>query len=134
MNQIDVVIRFSYQGETYSPRARLDLDRLMRDHGGLPNPYLTLAQASGIDTYSYLYEVMESYPLEFSNATGIAGQCLSEGHFDAAAFEQLWHEQQQQRALAEIARKHLGIDDLEQQPGLGQALWAAYRLGQGKTN
>lgn len=130
MNRIDASIEFSYQGETYHPKLSIHLDDLMQNHHGLPDLHRYLANQSGIDTYSYLYEVMESHPIVYSNATGLAQQCLVDGQFDLACFEQLWHAQQQTEALSTIAHTHMGVDNLSQHPKLHQALLEAYRLGQ----
>jgi hypothetical protein len=130
VNQIDAGVEFSYQGETYNPKATIDLDGLMQSHGRLPDLHRFLAQQYGIDTYSYLYEVMESHPIEYANASGLALQCLHDGLFDLAAFEQLWHENRDIEVLTQIAHQHLGLDDLQQEPKIKTALLAAYRLGQ----
>lgn len=128
-NQIDAAIKFSYQGETHSPRSTIDLDNMMEGKGQLSDLYTHIAKENNIDTYSYLYEVMESYEIEYSNAQGLAQQCLEGDQFDFARFEQLWHEAREVRALAGIARKQLGIDDLDKEAKIKQALLDAYHLG-----
>ena len=128
-NRIDASIEFSFQGKGYSPTATIDLDIIMAKSGSLPDLHRTLALQHKIDTYSYLYEAMESYDIHYSNPTGLAEQCLHNGQFDLAAFEQLWREEHETRALADIAQNHLGITDLAAEPKIKQALLEAYRLG-----
>ena len=132
-NSITVGLAFSYQGKSYSPSATIDLDALMEQGTHLPDLHGLLASRNNIDTYSYLYEVMESHDIEFSNITGLAGQCLRDGHFDTDKFARLWHEQRELEVLDTIAKEQLGIDSLEQRPDLKAALIAAFRAGKNKT-
>lgn len=128
-NTITVSVQFDFKGESYQPTATIDLDQLMAQYGKLPDFHQWLGTVNGIDPYSYQYEVLESCELEFSEPSGIASAFLHEGRFDARGFQQQWFEQQQLRALQEIARRHLKVEDLEQQPQLKAALLEAYRLG-----
>lgn len=128
-NCIDASIEFSFKGESYSPTATIDLDVMMEKSGKLPDLHRTLALQHNIDTYSYLYEVMESHEIHYANATGLAVQCLFDGRFDLQAFETLWRESHEAAGLADIASKQLGIEDLNNEPKIKQALLAAYRLG-----
>lgn len=134
MNRIDAVIEFSYQGQTYKAMASIDLDGLMQNHAQLPDLYQYLAQHNGIDTYSYLYEVMEAHPIEYTNATGLAQLCLHNGQFDLADFQLRWQQEQELNILAQIAYSHLGIEDLEQNPELKAALLEAYSMGKETVN
>ncbi|MDH5360862.1 MAG: hypothetical protein OEX03_09875 [Gammaproteobacteria bacterium] len=128
-NRIDASIEFSFQGKSYSPTATIDLDIMMEKSGTLPDLHRTLAIQHNIDTYSYLYEAMESYDIHYSNPTGLADQCIQNGQFDLACFEQLWREDRETRALANIAQNQLGINELAAEPKIKQALLEAYRLG-----
>ena len=128
-NSIEVSVAFSYRGVNYTPSAIVDLDEVMTHSGSLDDFHPTLAKLNGIDTYSYLYEVMESYALVFSNPTGLAMRCVHDGHFDIHAFEVLWQDEHELPVLNEIARKHLKITDLHEQEDVKQALLAAYRAG-----
>lgn len=133
-NRIDASIEFSFKGESYSPTATIDLDVMMEKSGQLPNLHRTLALQHNIDTYSYLYEVMESHEIQYSNAIGLAAQCLQDGRFDLPAFEKLWQEKREVTALADIAREQLGIEDLDCEPKIKQALLQAYRLGKAASH
>ncbi len=128
-NSITARVEFSYKGESYAPATVIDLDRCLDANGHLPDLHQMIARANGIDTYSYLYEVMESHEILFEDATGIAAECLHDGDFDAAGFEQRWQEQHHLEILAPIARRHLNIDNLEQHPDLKAALLETYLAG-----
>ena len=125
-NSVDVRIAFSYKGEDYAPAMSVDLDAIMEVSGGLPDFYTGLARENKIDTYSYLYEVMESSVLIFENPTGIAKMCVDDGRFDMQQFEILWRERNISAQLQVIIEKH-GLDE---SPLLMAALRDAYQLGQ----
>lgn len=128
-NTIDACIEFSFKGETYTPFATIDLDSLLEQGGSLPSIHALLAERNGIDTYSYLYEVMQEEEISFSNAQGLAADFLADGHFDAQAFADRWQENQIIDRLQALATRTLGIDCLEQHPQIREALLQAYRLG-----
>jgi hypothetical protein len=126
---IDARIPFSFKGESHAPGMAIDLGELLAGADTLPDFYSLIANHNGIDTYSYLYEVMESHEIEFQNPQGLAQACFSDGHFDGQQFERLWAEQQELSVIKEIARRHLGLEDLEKEPKLKEALLAAYKAG-----
>ncbi len=128
-NQIDAYIEFSYQGKTYRPSARIDLDRLMESAGHEHNIHLQLAQLNGIDSYSYLYEVMESCPISFSNPSGFAADFLSDSGFDFTGFEAHWREARDFSTLDDIMERHLKGHECARHPGLKTALRDAFRAG-----
>lgn len=129
-NTIDAHLEFSFKGEHYSLSTTLNLDALPLDEDTLPDFHHLLAQANGIDTYSYMYEVLESCDLAFSNASGLAAECLHDGVFDVACFQARRRAQRDAAILAPIAKRLLHIDDLDSQPALKQALLEAYHAGQ----
>lgn len=131
-NSIDVHIEFSFKGETYSPFATIDLDEALGHHGALPPIHALLAEKNGIDTYSYLYEVMEQAEIVFDNARGLATEFLINGEFDAEAFAARGEENRIIGRLQTIATREMGIDDLDQHQPLKKALFQAYRLGEGE--
>lgn len=128
-NTITASIVCSFQGKTHSPALTIDLDAVMQAHGYVPDLHASIAVDNGIDTYSYLYEVMEAQEIEYSQPTGLAAACYAAGQFDAEAFAHLWHRQQALSVLGPIAKRHLDIDDLEQHPALQAALTAAFEAG-----
>ncbi|PUE03848.1 MAG: hypothetical protein C3L25_00205 [Candidatus Sedimenticola endophacoides] len=128
-NSIQAKVVFSYRGEDYSPTMTLDLDAIMSLHGTLPDLYASLARSNGIDTYSYLYEVMEATELCFENPRGVAAECFADGVFDIPCFERAWHAWRALDALRMVAGEELGVADLEGEPALKRALLRAYDLG-----
>ena len=127
-NTIRVGLEFSFRGETYSPSAVIDLDPI-DGSAGAPNWHAILAAANGIDTYSYAYEVMEASALAFSEPTGLAVKYFADGHFDFDGFIRARGNDQTLRELQDIAKTALGIDNLDEEPAIKQALLQAYDLG-----
>jgi hypothetical protein len=130
-NSIEAGVEFSYQGEHYLYTTVLDLEHLLRQHETLPSIHVTLARQHGVDTYSYLYEVMQEEEIVFSNPQGLAADYVINGEFDLAALEANWQTAKAGLLLQPIAAQQLGISDLEQHPALKNALIAAYQLGRG---
>lgn len=129
-NSIVVSVRFSFKGENFDLSAPLDLDAMLTRGEQAVDLHHLLARHNDVDTYSYLYEVMEATPLTFSAATGFANTFVTDGEFDLAAFTRHWQEQQILATLARIAREEMGVDDLASAAPLRSALLAAYLAGQ----
>lgn len=127
-NSIDAHVEFSFKGESYAPYATIALDELLEHHGAIPPLHAILAEKNGIDTYSYLYEVMEQAEIFFDNARGLAADFLIDGRFDTEAFVAQWHENQVLGLLQAIALRE-GFKDLEHHPALKNALLQAYLAG-----
>lgn len=125
-NTIRARVTLSFKGETHNLDAVIDLDSYPEE---APNFHLLLAQAAGIDTYSYLYEVLESHDIEFSDATGLAAQCCHDGCFDWAKFALKRGEDGDWRVVRHIAEPLLPSHALDDDPALKAALLAAYRAG-----
>ena len=98
------------------------------EHEFLPF-HAILAKEHGIDTYSYLYEVMQETEIEFQNTQGIAAVYCHDGMFDFHGFAVNWKEHKILALLQPIATRELGIADLDQHQGLKNALVQAYNLG-----
>ena len=128
-NRIDASVIFSYQGKEYEPSATVDLDNVMEAMGSFSGIHRMLAKQNNIDTYSYLYEVMEAYEIHYSNPQGIANRCLENGRFDISKFQKLWHEEKVLGLLGSIAMKYLDIEDLEEHADLKAAMIASYDAG-----
>lgn len=128
-NNITARVEFSFKGEDYSYTASVDLDQLLLQHGSLPSFHVILAKLHNVDTYSYLYEVMEATDIEFSNPAGRAADYLIDGEFDPSALAADWHTARVGALLQPIAARELGISDLNEHPELKRALMAAYSLG-----
>ncbi len=128
-NSIDATVTFSFKGETYTPSTTIDLDALMREHGSLPRLHHILAMTNKIDTYSYLYEVMEQSPIRFVNAQGPVADFVDNELLDIEAFQEYWRQSQVIGMLQSIASRELNIDDLENHPELKNAMIGAYDCG-----
>lgn len=128
-NSIDAHIEFSFKGETHTLTSTLNLDEVLEKYFSLPSLHLVLAVEHGIDTYSYLYEVMQEEEIRFDNAQGLAAEFLNDGVFDLEGFIARRGEGHLIDSLHAIALREMGIEDLDQHPQLKNALIQAYRLG-----
>ncbi len=128
-NSIDAAVDFSYQGVDYHYAIGLDLDKLFRMHDEMPSIHVMLARAHSVDTYSYLYEVMQEEEIAYSNPQGFALDYLLDGEFDQAALAANWQNAKAAALVQPIAARELGIPDLELHPDIKRALIAAYNLG-----
>jgi len=122
-------LTFSFKGETYELDSVIDLDRCCGESDETPDFHQLLAKAAGIDPYSYLYEVLDSHEIEFSDATGMAARSCRDGRFDWAQFEQHRRAEQDWPAVKAIAERVLPTRDWEAAPDLKAALLAVYRAG-----
>ncbi len=126
-NTITARVAFSFQAASYELESSIDLDRCLGEEA--PNFHLLLARASGIDPYSYLYEVLESHEIEFSQPTGVAVHSCRDGTFDWSRFQQDAREAADLQVVGQIAQRLLGVSDLDARADLKDALLAAYRAG-----
>jgi len=131
-NTVRARLALSFKGETYELDSVIDLDRCLGEPGEAPNFHRLLAQGAGIDPYSYLYEVLESHEIAFSDATGVAARSCRDGRFDWTRFEQDRREELDWHHVRAIAQQMLGARDLDAEPDLKAALLAAYRAGQAR--
>ncbi|MFA6921343.1 MAG: hypothetical protein WC216_05830 [Gallionella sp.] len=130
-NSIEACVEFSFKGEDYAHSSRIDLDRLLSQHDALPSIHALLARLHGIDTYSYLYEVMQEAEVTYSNPQGSASDYMVDGEFSLASLASNWQSAKATLLLQPIAERELGINDLNQHHALKRALVAAYNLGRG---
>ena len=128
-NTVRASLSFSFKGETCELDSVIDLDRCLGEPGAMPDFHRILAQKAGIDPYSYLYEVLESHAIEFSDATGVAARSCRDGRFDWPQFEQDRREERDWQVVRAIAEKIMTARDLDAEPELKAALLAAYRAG-----
>jgi len=131
-NAIDVRSEFSFKGEEYSLIATLDLDWMIERRLDPETLHQWLAEAHGIDTYSYLFEVMEVDPVVFANPRGLAVQFHDADSFDFEGYAKSHRLGNIVSTLQTIASREMGIEDLAQYPQLQQALLQAYQLGAGE--
>ena len=130
-NTIRARLAVSFKGETHDLDTVIDLDPCLGEPGQAPDFHRLLARAAGIDTYSYLYEVMESEEITFSEPTGLAAQAYEEGVFDWPRFEQALRDEKDWENVRAIAANHLDDCDLDGDAELRSALIAVYRAGRG---
>jgi hypothetical protein len=128
-NSIDAAVDFSFKGVDYHYATCLDLDLLFRQHDAMPSIHVMLARAHSVDTYSYLYEVMQEEEIAYSNPQGFALDYLVDGEFDEATLAANWQNAQAAALVQPIAVTELGITNLELHPDIKRALIAAYNLG-----
>lgn len=136
-NSIDVSIHFSYQGKNYAPSLQVDLELLLEKSKQLPSFYQLIAQANNIDTYSYLYEVMQQSDILFTNAQGLAANFLSDNqfdnHFDSEGFSKKLSSIQLEKKLQQIVLDENNdfslSKDLTHNKALKNTLLKAYQLG-----
>jgi hypothetical protein len=128
-NTVRARLSLSFKGEAYELDSVIDLDGCLGEPGEAPDFHQRLARAAGIDPYSYLYEVVETHEIEFSDATGLAVRSCHDGRFDWAQFEQDRREERDWQRVGAIAERILAGRDLDADPELKAALLAAYRAG-----
>jgi len=128
MNSIDIGVDFSYQGKHYTPSITLDLDNYI-DKNEASNFYQLIAATHQIDTYSYLYEVMESSTLNYTNPQGLAVSFFQENDFDLADYKKHWEQKQILNKLQKIFIDEGETSDLDENPALKNMLLKAYQLG-----
>jgi len=128
-NTLTVTIPFSFKGKEYKPTAIIDLDTYTRTNQDFNFLFHLVATENNIDRYSYEYEVLESSPLIFSQATGKAKQFLDGNHFDLEGYIAQRKNTEAQEILQNIASEILKIDKLEEKDPLYEALHKAYLAG-----
>lgn len=128
-NTVRARVSFSFKGETHELDSVIDLDRLLGEPGAVPDFHRLLASDAGIDPYSYLYEVLESHEIEFSDATGAAVRSCHDGQLDWSRFAADMGEVRDWRAVRALVEPILGPRDWDAEPALKAALLAAYRAG-----
>ncbi|MEW6677614.1 MAG: hypothetical protein AB1421_06815 [Pseudomonadota bacterium] len=128
-NTLRASVSFSFKGETYDLETLLDLDQFQAEPGEQPDFHRPLAQAAGIDPYSYLYEVLEAEDILFSAPTGLACGALEDGVFHWERFEQLRRASADWQIVKSIAEVFLEGRGLDEDENLRAALLAVYQAG-----
>ena len=128
-NTVRARLTLSFKGETYELDSVIDLDGCHGEPGEAPNFHRLLAQATGIDPYSYLYEVLEAHEIGFSDATGVAARSCHDGQFDWALFEEDRREERDWQVVRAIAVRMMAARDLDADQDMKAALLAVYRAG-----
>lgn len=128
-NTIHARLEVSFKGETRDLDTVIDLEPCLGEPGQAPDFHRLLAKAAGVDTYSYLYEALESEEIVFSEPTGLAVQAFEDGHFDWPRFEQALRQERDWQIVRNIAANYLDSRELERELNLKAALLAVYRAG-----
>lgn len=128
-NTITASINFCFKGQTHEPTIELDLDAFMQRSAQFSEIYMMLAKANDFDLYSYEYEMMQAEEIKFSDAQGLVADFITDGVLNLQAFQAAYSENLILNQLHDVAKEHMQIEDLEQQPELAQALLSAYHLG-----
>jgi hypothetical protein len=128
-NTLKATIPFSFKGVKHKPSVVIDLDEYVQKKTDFLFLSHLVANANNISNYSYEYEVLESSPVFFSDATGLAQEFLSDNQFDLKGFKQKLSQSKVLKALQLIAQQTLGIEDLDKNRDLKEALLKAYQAG-----
>jgi hypothetical protein len=129
-NTLDAHIDFSFKGENYDLSSTLDLDEVLDKYPDLESLHVVMAIEHGIDTYSYLFDVMLVEDIRLDNPQGLAAGFLTEdGVFDFEGFSAQRSKSQALISLGVIAAQEMGVENLDAQPRLRAALLRAYQLG-----
>ena len=128
-NTIDAQVEFSFRGETHCPSITLNLDMLADKSDTFQALHRVIAVENKIDTYSYLYDAMESYPIVFFNPKGNAVDYLQDNNFDFLRYKQDMEQLQIVDQITQVAQNKMGISDIDSHPDLKAALLEAYQLG-----
>jgi len=108
-NSVRVSATFSFRGETHRPEMMLDLDVFLAKKGSLSSIYPMLANANGIDAYSYEYEILEMTPLHFDQPTGLVADHVRDGQLDLEGFRATANQQSVLKRLEDIAMSNMSI-------------------------
>jgi len=122
-------LQFDFRGQTFRPTIKVDMDALMQRQEDIHHLYDRLAASIGLDAYRHEYDVMVLETICFSEPSGLVGNFITDGCLDFDAFAEAWLQQQVLNTLQPIARKHLGIENLEHHPDLRNALIESYHAG-----
>jgi len=128
-NIITASVHFSFKGENHSPSITIELDKYLVAGGNFPDLYPLIAKENNHDLYSYEYEMMQAEEIKFSDAQGLVADFITDGVLNLQAFQAAYSENLILNQLHDVAKEHMQIEDLEQQPELAQALLSAYHLG-----
>lgn len=128
-NTLRAHLEFSFKSEDYLLDTTIDLDHCLAESGEMPNFHHLLARAGNIDTYSYLYEVLASYDIEFDQPAGLVEVCCRDGRFDWHGFVRQVSEQRDLQAVRALVVQTMDMHEFDARPELRAALLAAYRAG-----
>ncbi|MEW5839265.1 MAG: hypothetical protein AB1717_10600 [Pseudomonadota bacterium] len=133
-NAVCAQLEFSFKGETYLLEEMIDLDSFFIEQrqlaaGETPDFHRYLAKKASIDPISYLYEVLESHEISFSQASGLAADFCQNAAFDWQGFVEARRAAGEWENILAIVQDKITPQALEADDGLKAALLAVYRAG-----
>jgi len=128
-NSVRASVDFYFKGEKFSPSMILDIDVYLEGKYNAYYIYTELGKSIGLDAYRHEFDVMEVETIVFSQATGLVVDYVQDGTVAWQALEHAWQKQSDERAIAEIANKCFGVENINGHPKLAAALLAAFRAG-----
>ncbi|MFZ5467291.1 MAG: hypothetical protein ACOZAI_08535 [Pseudomonadota bacterium] len=128
-NTLRAQVQCSFQGETHALDEIIDLDQFPADEESQPDFHRHLAKKADIDPISYLYEVLETHDITFSEATGQAADYCHDGQFDWHGFDKARRDAGDWERILAVVQDKIAPHELEATPALKAALLAAYRAG-----
>lgn len=125
-NQISVQMVFHFKGEEHNLKADIKLPLHIGDmtafYYALPR---RIAERNGVDTYSYMFDMMESCPIEVVAAEGYVARFLENGPISMDEFVQACNAVTPEMLMADIAERVQDGTNLS----LESALLLAYQIG-----
>lgn len=105
-NEITVQMLFHFKGEQYDYTADIKLPLHL---GNMTEFYYSLprriAERNGVDTYSYMFDMMESSPIEVISAKGYVARFVENGAISMDEFVAACQEVTPEKLLQDIAEK-----------------------------
>jgi len=105
-NVITVQMLFHFKGEQYDFSAEIQLPLHL---GNMTEFYYSLprriAERNGVDTYSYMFDMMESSPIEVISAKGYVARFVENGSISMDEFVAACQEVTPEALLADIAEQ-----------------------------
>ncbi len=126
-NTVLASIEFYFKGIRYAFSAVIDMDTCMRHGEPMRHIYQTLASENGISLHGYEFDVMEMENIEFSEPSGLVVDFFDHGVIDIDGLHDAWQREKIHSTLQAIASKHLGVDNLDENPALKAALLEAFQ-------
>lgn len=123
---VRVSVEFYCQGERFNLSSKVELDSLMeRDDN--PNFYTLLAEEHGIKSGTEAFGALQTAHIQYSEPGEEVRDYLVNGELDLNALFHHWRVEQELKALSDMAKHHLGVEDLAgHKEQLKQTLLHAY--------
>jgi len=116
-NSVTASLQFDFRGQTFTPSIQVDLDQFMLRRHEIHTLYDMLGASIGLDSYRHEYDVMIMQNICFSEPAGLVSEFVKDGRLDFDGFSNAWQNARLLDAIRPVAKKHLGIDDLDQHSG-----------------